>query len=247
MGYPDKYSILQMYANDERVETICEIGFNSGYSTLFMTLQNPKAKFIEFDIFYHNYSAVALSALQEFFPDRDFIGVAGDSSDSVTRFHRMFPDVTCNLLFIDGGHSTETLRDDIENMMLLANRSYHRVIVDDTPEGNNQYEEYFKFVVINVSEDSTRSMYVDSNSVSGKSHDDGIVRNARLRHIAQYNMNTTHNPCFSWEYMSLDNPLHGYVTMTDILPCIITSGTSEFYDAPSGVSVGQYLFDINHM
>ncbi len=190
MGFLDKYSIVQSYANDERVETICEIGFNAGYSALFMALHNPKARFIEFDIFFHNYSALSLSSLQEFFPERDFLGIGGDSTVSVPRFHRWYPDTKCNLLFIDGGHTTEALRADLENMKFLANRTYHRVLIDDTDVGNNLHIEYNKFRTIHVEEDEVRSMY-DAMKMKNASFtpytfpppDDGVIRQARLRHI----------------------------------------------------------------
>ena len=161
LGYLEKYSILQSYANDERVETICEIGFNAGHSTLLMALNNPKAKFLSFDIFYHNYSANALAVLQDMYPDRDFLGIAGDSVLSVPRFHRRFPHERCNLIFIDGAHAVAILRRDIEHMSFLANQSYHRVLIDDTPEGYELYNEYREFTVIDVPEDIERNMYHD--------------------------------------------------------------------------------------
>jgi hypothetical protein len=164
MGYMDKYTVLQSYANDERVETICEIGFNAGHSTLLMALNNPKAQFLAFDIFYHNYSALALSTLQEIYPNRDFLVIPGDSITSVPRFHRRFPHERCNLIFIDGGHDILTLRHDIEQMSMLANRSFHRLIVDDTPQGFELYHEYMAFTVMEVPEDKERNMYPDMDN-----------------------------------------------------------------------------------
>jgi hypothetical protein len=260
MGYPEKYAVLQTYANDPRVETICEIGFNTGYSALFMALQNSKARFIEFDIFYHNYTALALSALQELLPNRDILGIGGDSSISVTRFHRMFPEIRCNLLFIDGGHSTRSIRSDLESMSILANRSYHRVLVDDTPYGNNIFEEYQRFVTVNQSEDSSRSMYRDiqssklessetesqsqsqSQGSSSESEEQTMQRRAKLRHIQHFFMNASSQPCFSWELKAFQNPLHNFVTLTDAEHCV-PGQTSQFYDVPSGISVAEYLFD----
>ena len=247
MGFPGKYSILQSYANDERVETICEIGFNAGYSALFMALHNPRAKFFAFDVFYHNYSALALSTLQEFFPERDFLGIGGDSSASVPRFHRLFPDIKCNLLFIDGGHSTESLRKDIENMASLANRSYHRVLVDDTHIGNNLYDEYNKFRTIYMEEDETRSMYKDmikNGAFTFDPSDDGVVRHARVRHIHQYFVNATISPCFTWELRVTEDL--SFVSFQEGDQCTAHFDQASIpykADTPSGISVGEYLFE----
>jgi hypothetical protein len=250
MGFPEKYSILQAYANDERVETICEIGFNAGFSSLFMTLQNPKAKFYEFDIFYHNYSALALSALQEMFPTRHFLGIAGDSATSISRFHAMFPETRCNLILIDGGHSRTALRNDILNMALLANRTYHRVLIDDTAgEWTHLYEEYVSFVVANVTEDEERSMYYDLNktesgassvSVSLSSLDEAV----RFRHIEHHFVEPIPNPCLVWEiFIHESMPLMNYVTFDYETTCAALEDQRMFtYNSSSGVCVAEYLF-----
>ncbi len=254
MGFPQKYSILQAYANDERVETICEIGFNAGFSSLFMTLHNPKAKFLEFDIFYHNYSALGLSTLQEMFPHRHFLGIAGDSGTSVPRFHAMFPEQRCNLILIDGGHSRTALRNDIINMAKLANRTYHRVLVDDTAgEWTHLYEEYVRFVKVNVSEDHMRSMYreLDASSLVthpidnvGQTIDEKVNMNVQLRHIEHHLVDAIANPCLQWE-LQLYEPqfLLSYVKFSGEPVCEALSDPRVYqYRKSSGVCVAEYLF-----
>ncbi len=286
MGYPQKYSVLQSYINDERVETICEIGFNAGYSTLFMLLNNPKAKFYEFDIFYHNYSSLALTTIQEMFPERDIHGTVGDSSISVPRFHRMFPSVSCNVIFIDGGHGLSELRNDINNMAMLANRSYHRLLIDDTPYPFELYGEYMEFPVLELREDIERNMYRDIDPefkrdnervMETESHrncvapvgayrrlteedltelskpyyrrqkkiptSDPISREARLRHIGQHNVDAALAPCFTWQFLTNnDHNLLNFVSFGHDDSCDSLDGLDQYF-FPSGISVGEYLFD----
>ncbi len=88
-GHYEKEKLIQSLANDVRVKTICEIGFNSGYSALNYLTVNPNATVISFDIFRWDYSAVANIALNEMFPGRHLITIAGDSQYSVPMFHEI--------------------------------------------------------------------------------------------------------------------------------------------------------------
>ena len=127
---------LQHFANDDRVKTICEVGFNAGYSATNFLVSNPMAKLLTFDLFRHNYTAKALDVLYEQFPDRDIISIAGDSTKSIPKFYNSLHSVNvniplCNLIFIDGGHEEDVAYADIMNMMMLADPSYNVLIIDD--------------------------------------------------------------------------------------------------------------------
>jgi hypothetical protein len=54
----------------------------------------------------------------------------GDSTQSVPRAKPLLRS-SCNILFIDGGHTYDIALADIINMRPLANESFHRVIIDD--------------------------------------------------------------------------------------------------------------------
>ena len=95
-----KTKILQEYADDYRVESICEIGFNAGHSAAFLLAANPTASFVSFDNFHHNYSAYAARSVHALFPQRRIVFQVGDSRQSVLRFHETFPDFKCNLMFV---------------------------------------------------------------------------------------------------------------------------------------------------
>jgi tRNA G46 methylase TrmB len=129
----EKFQKLSELAGDPRVKTICEIGFNSGYSTLNFLVSNPTAKVLSFDLFENKYVPGAVAVLQRMFPDRDITVVAGSSLYSVPNIRDMLVErnALCNLIFIDGGHTTEIAEADILNMAPFADPEYNRVIIDD--------------------------------------------------------------------------------------------------------------------
>ena len=131
LAYYHKITRLSELADDSRVQTICEIGFNCGYSALNFLTANPVARFFSFDLFANNYVPAAAVTLHEMFPGRNMAIVAGSSLLTVPK---MAPTLAasqslCNLIFIDGGHEAEVLKADIYNMVLLANKSFNRFVV----------------------------------------------------------------------------------------------------------------------
>ena len=75
--YFDKMWKLSELADDSRVQTICMVGFNRGYSALNFLVSNPHARLISFDIFEHRHVPAAVRALHEMFAERELIVVAG--------------------------------------------------------------------------------------------------------------------------------------------------------------------------
>jgi hypothetical protein len=109
----------------------------------------PKATIIAFDVVRYLYTSAALNSLYRLFPTRDVLLIAGprsfsplphnlspprrpsgDSTKTIPRASkRLAPN--CNLIFVDGGHTTDIALADIVNMRALANQTFHRVIIDD--------------------------------------------------------------------------------------------------------------------
>jgi hypothetical protein len=56
--------------------------------------------------------------------------VPGDSTQSVPRSAKYFKS-SCNVIFIDGGHTYDIAYADLINMRALANETYHTVVIDD--------------------------------------------------------------------------------------------------------------------
>lgn len=137
-----KLELFQSLADDERVETICEVGFNVGHSTASWLSANPRASVLAFDVSRYMYTAAAINAMGEVFPGRVVTLIEGDSKQSVPNFIELLRhssrnqiedplSIQCNLIFIDGAHDLEGALTDIFNLMPLANATYHRIIIDD--------------------------------------------------------------------------------------------------------------------
>ena len=112
------------------VSTICEIGFNAGHYALNWLSAKPGNKLISFDLGWHSYTRPHADFLKRTFPGQMF-NIFGNSTLTVPAFHRMHPDVNCDVLVVDGGHSFKDAAIDIGNMMFLANRFFNVMIMDD--------------------------------------------------------------------------------------------------------------------
>jgi len=80
------------------VNTICEIGFNTGHGTLQWMLSNPNAKIIVFDIWAHDYAASGekfIRSLPEINSSRLTI-YKGPSQQIVPKFHTENPGIIFN-------------------------------------------------------------------------------------------------------------------------------------------------------
>ena len=231
LGYPDKFDLLAEYVEDERVETVCEIGFNVGYSTMVYLLNNPKAKVFVFDVFLRNYTAAAVSSLQQMFPERDLLATAGDSATTVPRFHRLFPDIKCNLIFIDGSHYDPALAMDIEHMKSLANETYHRVLIDDV--GDNTLHNTYRSFIVEFANNQTLNDYTGMKQQ--------MELTANFRHHDYITM-TASGGCFDWQLMEFpDNVLNNYAVFRHYECSSMIDGVTT-YKGNSSVAVAEYIF-----
>ena len=128
MSYISKVNRMQNLVDDPLISTVCETGFNAGYSALNYLIANPNVSVVSFDIQSNFYTPFAILALESMFPDRSITVIVGDSTLTVPHFTnilRSFHGVvgSCDLIFIDGGHSEEVLRADMRNMRHLANHA----------------------------------------------------------------------------------------------------------------------------
>jgi hypothetical protein len=119
LGSVDKITALQNSADNQFVQSICETGFNVGYSAINFLIANPRADFISFDIFMNRFGPYAVRALQSMFPSRSITVISGDSTVTVPTFLKRGP-LACDLVFVDGGTS-EDRNKDIGNFRATAN------------------------------------------------------------------------------------------------------------------------------
>ncbi|CAN0353313.1 unnamed protein product, partial [Discosporangium mesarthrocarpum] len=126
---PDKVEMRggKLLGGPEASGTVCEIGFNSGHSSLNWLLSTgPRVRVLSFDIGDHPYVHLARDYLTELFPGRLEV-ILGDSTDTVPAFAAAAmasgEEVgVCNLLFVDGDHSKQGALEDIRNLGGMRNR-----------------------------------------------------------------------------------------------------------------------------
>merc|ERR1712217_207090 len=123
---------LGMYfhvARGPTVKTICEVGFTAGHSAALFLNANPQVKVIAFDIGQFPHTRGNLALMKDLFGDR-FEYILGPSETAVPEFHRRRPDVKCDVISVDGDHSTEGTYADLANFRELAScRNW--VLMDD--------------------------------------------------------------------------------------------------------------------
>ena len=94
--------------------TVCEVGFNAGYSAVTFLSHHPTARVVSFDIGEHAASFVGKAWIDLVFPDRHVL-VLGNSRLTLAAWrHR------CDLFFIDGGHEAQLVNSDLKNAHLIA-------------------------------------------------------------------------------------------------------------------------------
>eukprot|EP00932_Pfiesteria_piscicida_P008897 SRR837773.195.p2 GENE.SRR837773.195~~SRR837773.195.p2 ORF type:complete len:284 (-),score=104.04 SRR837773.195:42-851(-) len=123
------FSMYYHVARGPTVKNICEIGFNAGHSAAVFLNANPEARMISFDIGQFPYTRGNSQLMKDLFPER-FDYIEGPSQDMVPAFAEANPDVKCDVISVDGDHSTEGTLADLANMRKLAScRNW--VLMDD--------------------------------------------------------------------------------------------------------------------
>jgi len=116
-------------------KTVCEVGFNAGHSALLWLLAGA-TRVISFELGQYNYSQLAAGWLLDRFPGRLNV-VLGDSFRTVPTFRTMFPHEVCDIVLVDGGHTTEAAWGDLVHLKEFVEvgsdaKNGHIVLVDDS-------------------------------------------------------------------------------------------------------------------
>jgi len=123
---------LAMYfevARSPHVRTMCETGFNAGHSAAVFLTANPQANMLSFDLGQFDYTVGMGEMMKELFQER-FDLILGDSKFSLVEFQRRYPDTKCDIISVDGDHSTEGAYADLKNFREMAScRNW--VLMDD--------------------------------------------------------------------------------------------------------------------
>ena len=139
LTYFDTLWKLSELADDVRVKTICEVGFNRGLSSLAFLAANPTSRLIVMNIVENRHVSNAIRGLLEMYPERETIfAPAGDFTRLLHRAKSQ-----CNLLYIDNNIPVDRLRHEIESYRRIMHPFYHRIIVDglDNPERARVWED----------------------------------------------------------------------------------------------------------
>ena len=114
------------------INTVCETGFNAGHSTFAWLESNTKTHVYSFDLGIHDYARPMADYLRTRYPGR--LNVTwGDSTLTLPDFHRRNPDVKCDLLIVDGGHTNPICQSDFNTFMDMANVD-NIVMLDNYPD-----------------------------------------------------------------------------------------------------------------
>jgi len=117
------------------VHTVCETGFNAGHSAATWLLAFPELQTIfPFDLYLREYNLRNLRFIKAVFPhvtiseqvSNSTVTVAlqssihmqqvGNSLETVPAWRRQNPAITCDVVFVDGDHSTEAAAADTRNL-----------------------------------------------------------------------------------------------------------------------------------
>lgn len=115
----------------EGAQSIMEIGFNAGHSLLLFLMKAPTAKYTVFDICEHAYTKPCFAYLRQAFPAAELILIEGDSTQTVPAWIAANPGQHFDLVHVDGGHTAEIAKADLEGAIRVA-RKGGLIILDDT-------------------------------------------------------------------------------------------------------------------
>jgi predicted O-methyltransferase YrrM len=109
------YSIARM----ETTQSVLEIGFNAGHSTLLFLLANPTSKIYCFDTCQHNYTKPCFEYLSRAFPGRLEL-IEGRSGEQMEKYKASHSQLMCDVIHIDGDHELSNANGDFFRSLAYA-------------------------------------------------------------------------------------------------------------------------------
>src|SRR5215813_898238 len=123
---------LQSLVRRSGARLVGEVGFNAGFSSLAFLNAGQEVKVVSFDIGHHTVVHHAKEFVDEHYPGRHEL-IIGDSALTVPQYKTEHPHFSFDIIFIDGGHHFDTVKNDIANLRLLSRPETFVVVDDLTP------------------------------------------------------------------------------------------------------------------
>jgi len=125
--YPKKMIFYINLISSMKPKVILEVGFNSGISCCLALNNIASDSFVySLDLGEHDYCEPAMAILKKYFSN--FHIIFGDSKKTLKDF--LAKNIFFDLCFIDGGHDTETCKNDIE-CCILRLKPNGIILIDD--------------------------------------------------------------------------------------------------------------------
>lgn len=125
----------------QKVNTVCELGFNAGHSSLLFLLTVPNARVISFDLGDIPWARWGGALLNTTHGHR-FEYVMGNSAVTIPKYAKAHPEVKCDLLLIDGGKEYNLRKADLNNFRTMSNTGstllFDEVCQEDCVRGANR-------------------------------------------------------------------------------------------------------------
>jgi len=138
--------------------TVMEIGFNAGHSAEVFLQNNTNLTLTSFDLGEHNYVTSAKEYIDATYPNRHTL-IVGDSRKTIPMFLEKNKDVKFDIIFIDGGHTYEIAKADMENCLHFAHKDTI-VALDDTMFTNGWEQSY------NIGPTKTWTEHLQQNKIT---------------------------------------------------------------------------------
>ena len=124
IGLFEKKKTTLMYEELMKVQaapplTACELGFMAGHTSLFFLEALPGARVYSFDLNDNPWTQRNADYLQELYGERFFF-IPGDSALTVPAFRAEHPDVTCDVMLIDGSKDGDHRTNDIRTFRKMS-------------------------------------------------------------------------------------------------------------------------------
>ena len=125
--YADKQINLCNLLLTNQFNNLLEIGFNAGFSTLFMLLINPTIKITCVDLGHHLYTQPCYEWISKHFPNRVEL-IIGDSCKVLPELIKK--QCSYDFIHIDGNHGDQCVFNDLHNSIKLAHKNTF-ILIDD--------------------------------------------------------------------------------------------------------------------